>query len=282
MRASRNRPSVRWPPALWEVWPPVSQLDIQWWSLMVGLAIFVTIVALLLVGRRIRERRGGPPDVTGEFVVNRRPVAPPAGPQTAESRGRRRPTSPPPPVSPAELASALRLSVLRITAERIPVGWSALILSPPTHPDRMTWHVHLVPEVSLDLVDGRTIAAQPPEPSHEWQLPGDRIAAVGDGDPDPPPGPETVTVRVAGPYLLVAVSRDAEDAMLLIAQVVQASGDELPRPRAAATDPRAVQGSLRQAIELTVGSRMSGAPPTVGYPLASWTSHERTWLTVSG
>jgi hypothetical protein len=258
----------------------VSQLDAQWWSLVVGLAIFFAVVALLLIGRRRRERRGGSSEVGGEFVVTRRPAAPPAGPPGAEGRGRRRTAAPPPPVSPGELATTLRLAIVRATAERIPVGWSALILSPPPHPDRMTWHVHLVPDVALDLADGRTIAVHAPEPSHEWQLPSERTATVGDGDPEPAPGPETVTVRVSGPYLLVAVSRDAEGAMVLTAQVVQASGEELPRPRATATDPRAVQGALQQGIELTVGSRMAGAPPTVGYPQASWSSHERTWLTV--
>jgi hypothetical protein len=257
----------------------VSQLDVQWWSLVVGLAIFFAVVALLLIGRRLRERRGGPSEVGGEFVVTRRPAAPPDGPQAAEERGRRRAAAPPP-VSPDELATALRLAIVRSTAERIPVGWSALILSPPPHPDRMTWHVHLVPDVALDLADGRIIRVHAPEPSHEWQLSGERTATVGDGDPEPAPGPETVTIRVSGPYLLVAVSRDAEGAMILTAQVVQASGEELPRPRARATDPRAVQGALRQGIELAVGSRMAGAPPTVGYPQASWRSHERTWLTV--
>ena len=258
----------------------MSQLDVQWWSLVVGLAMFVVVVAVLLIGRRRRARRGGPPEVGGEFVVNRRPAAQPAGPQAARARGRRRTPAPPPPVSPGELATTLRLAIVRATAERIPVGWSALILSPPSHPDRMTWHVHLVPEVALDLADGRTVTVQAPEPSHEWQLPSDRTAVVGDGDPEPAPGPETVTIRVTGPYLLVAVSRNAEDAMILSAQVVQASGDELPRPRAAATNPRAVQGALRQGIELAVGSRMAGSPPAVGYPQASWRSHERTWLTV--
>jgi hypothetical protein len=145
----------------------------------------------------------------------------------------------------------------------------------------MTWHVHLVPEVALDLRDGRTVTVSAPVMSHEWQLPDGRTVGVGDGDPDPPPSDETSAVRVTGPYLIVAVTQESGQAPVLVARVVLSGGEELPQPRAATTDLRAVQGALREAIELTVGSRMTGTPPAVGYPRASWSAHERTWLTVS-
>jgi hypothetical protein len=60
-------------------------------------------------------------------------------------------------------------------------------------------------------------------------------------------------------------------------------GDEdLPQPRAATTDIRAMQAALREAVELAIGSRMLGSPPTVAYRRSSWNGHERVWLTVRG
>ena len=96
----------------------------------------------------------------------------------------------------------------------------------------MTWHVHLAPEVALDLRDGRTVAVATPAPSHEWQVPGGRTVAVSEGDPVPAPGSETVSVRVTGPYLVVSASQEGGGSPLLVARVVQAAGDDLPQPRA--------------------------------------------------
>jgi hypothetical protein len=259
----------------------VSPNDVQWWSLVVGLCLFVAIVCLTFIGRRIRERRHGSSSPGGELVVNRGPTAPSAAPAESRAGPRRRPPAPPPPREPRELASAIRSAILRAVAERAPSGWTALILAPPPNPTRMTWHVHLTPEVALDLHDGRTVAVAAPQASHDWQVAGGRTVSVADGDPDPPPGDEAIAVRVTGPYLTVVVAEQGDAGPVLAARVVLTDEDALPQPRAAATDLRAVQGALREAIELTVGSRMAGPPPTAGYPRASWSAHERIWLTIS-
>jgi hypothetical protein len=261
----------------------VSQNDIQWWSLVVGLGVFVTIVLVAFVGRRIRERRAsstvptraGAQGDSSSMVMNGRP-----GPADAMLDAGDRPAGAASTGEPSELASAVRSSILRAVAERVPTGWTALVLSPPPHPERMTWHVHLAPEVGLDLRDGRTVNVAIPAASHEWQVPGGRTVAVGEGDPVPAPGDETVSVRVTGPYLVVSASQVGSESALLAARVVQASGDDLPQPRAKSTDLRAARAALREAIELTIASRMTGSPPAVGYPIASWTGHDRTWLTV--
>ena len=258
----------------------MSPNDIQWWSLVVGLGVFVAVIALTFILRLRRERRYGPSAPAGEFVVNRGPATLPGEHIETRTPPRRRPAATPPLGEPHELGSAIRSAILRAVAERTPAGWTALILVPPPHPTRMTWHVHLAPEVGLDLRDGRTVNVAAPMASHNWQLAGGRIISVGDGDPDPPPGDEALAVRVSGPYLTVAIGENGGAAPSLVARVVQTGDDELPQPRAAATDLRAVQGALREAIELTVGSRMTGASPTAGYPLASWHGHERIWLAI--
>jgi hypothetical protein len=183
--------------------------------------------------------------------------------------------------SPGELTSAIRSLILRTVAERSPAGWSALVLCPPPHSELITWHVHLAPEVALDLADGRSVAVAAPLASHEWQLAGGRIVSIGEGEPDPPPTEETVGLRVTGPYLVVAVRLTVGQAPELTARVMLAAGDEMPQSRAVATDTRAVQSALRQAVEHAVGSRMLGTPPAVGYRRSSWAGHERVWLTVA-
>jgi hypothetical protein len=283
MRPSRGRPPTRWPRMAREVGRPVSQNDVQWWSLVIGLGVFVTIVLIAFVGRRIRERRdsstaptrAGAQGGSSSTLMPGRP-----GPADSMLDASDRPAGAASQVDPPELASAVRSSILRAVAERVPTGWTALVLSPPPHPERMTWHVHLAPEVGLDLRDGRTVHVATPAPSHEWQVPGGRTVAVSAGDPVPAPGSETVSVRVTGPYLVVSASQEGGGSPLLVARVVQASGDDLPQPRATSTDLRAARAALREAIELTIGSRMTGSPPAVGYPIASWTGHDRTWLTV--
>jgi hypothetical protein len=257
----------------------VSQTDLEWWALVTGIAIFATLVAALLVrrllwpGDRVGSIETGTPGMEARAAnsSDRRPA--PAPP------GRRPKAEPPPSAGVHALASSVRSLVLRAVAERTPVGWTALALCPPPHPARMIWHVHLAPEVALDLRDGRTVTVGPPLPSHEWSLPGGRTVAVGEGDPEPGPTAETVAVRVTGPYVVVTVEDASGESPLLVASVM-GGGDELPQPRAAATDARAVQAALREAIELAIGSRMSGSPPALGYGPAGWAGHERIWLTI--
>lgn len=272
----------------------MDQSDVQWWSLVIGLAVFVSAIAAVYLRRRHHERRHGP--MPRLHPISGRPIDSPA-PSTTDTtppapftpasaardgRGRRRAADPPPVDTPEALALAIRSLILRTTAERAPVGWSALVLSPPPHGTQMIWHVHLAPAVALDLRDGRTVPVAAPEPSHQWQVAGGRSVGVAEGDPDPPPTDETAAIRVTGPYLIVSVSKDDSGAPLLVAHAVETDGGDLPRPRAAATDPRAVQAALREAIELAVSLRMGGTPPVVGYPPASWAGHERTWLTSAG
>jgi hypothetical protein len=101
---------------------------------------------------------------------------------------------------------------------------------------------------------------------------------------DPLPTDDAVAVRVTGPYLVVVVGphadADGERRPRLTARVVT-TGDALPEPGAPLSDQRAVQAALREAIELAIGTRMSGTLPAVGYRLTAWAGHERTWLTIS-
>ena len=189
----------------------------------------------------------------------------------------------PPPDSLQEveaLAMGIRSLVSRTVSERVPLGWSALILCPPAHPHQMTWHIHLGPRIALDLNDGRTVPASAPEATHAWQLPGGRTVQLSDGDPDPAPTVETTNVRVTGPYFAVSMTCEAGQEAQIVARVLGDGADDLPQPRASAHDVRAVQGALRSAVELAVSSKMLGAAPVVGYRPASWAAHERVWLTV--
>lgn len=265
----------------------MSQGEIQLWALAIGLLIFGSVVVLLFVRRRAAERAAGGPltisDGLSLHPTKAEPVTTASDPTAPEARPARRRREPPPPTgSPAELASAIRSLILRAVAERAPSGWSALVLCPPPHPELVTWHVHLAPEVALDLQDGRSVTVAAPVPSHEWQLSGGRVVAIGEGEPDPPPTDETVGVRVTGPYLVVAVRQASGRPPELSARVMTADGDELPQSRAVATDTRAVQAALREAVEHAIGSRMLGTPPAVGYRRSSWAGHERVWLGISG
>jgi len=261
----------------------VSQGDVQLWALLIGFVVFATVVGALFA-RRSMSAGPSPDEPTVDdlgYVVRPAPEAAPA-PMSGPRPVRRRPDDPPPAGSPAELASAIRSLILRVVAERAPAGWSALVLCPPPHAEQMTWHVHLAPAVSLDLRDGRSVPVATPRASHTWQLAGGRSVAVGEGDPHPAPTDDTASIRVTGPYLAIAIDGAAGAAPHLSARVMLASGDELPRPRAPATDLRAVQAALREAVEQAVGSRMLGAPPAVAYRRPSWAGHERIWLAISG
>jgi hypothetical protein len=267
----------------------VSQSEPQVVALLIGFAVLAVIVGLLLM-RRLRSGRaadrddmGFPIGAAGRPSADTPPAAGAPGVQSsqAETRGERRRPDPPPQASPAELASALRSAILRAVSERAPAGWSALVLCPPPHAEQMTWHVHLSPEVGLDLEDGRTLTVTPPVATHESQLAGGRTVRIGDGDPEPAPTDETRALRVTGPYLLISVRPGRERAPELVARVVTAEGDDLPQQRGIATDARSVQAALREAVEQAVGSRMLGVPPTVAYRPASWAGHERVWLAIS-
>jgi LPXTG-motif cell wall-anchored protein len=263
---------------------PVGQHDPSFWALLVGLPL----LGLLAGALYIRRRRRGPIENAGTDLW---PALPPAVAAEAESGPeedvpaptsvRRRPRATAPPAGDQELASAVRSTILRTVAERAPVGWTTLVLCPPPHPELMTWHVHLAPDVALDLRDGRSVPATTPASSYGWSLPGGRTVRVGEGDPTPGPTAETVTVRIHGPYLKVAVHRGAGQAPILSAQVVGLA-DGSPDLRAAPSDLRGVRAALREAIELAVGSRMLGSPPSLGYGLAAWNGHERVWLTTDG
>jgi hypothetical protein len=262
----------------------VSQSEIQMTVLVIGLLLFGSIIGLLFVRRRASERASGGPtpprtDDMGRLVPRSPSPEPSLEPMLRPAR--RRPEPPPSAGSPAELASAIRSLILRAVAERVPAGWSALVLCPPPHSELITWHVHLAPVVALDLTDGRSVAVAPPLPSHEWQIPGGRVVEVGDGEPDPPPTEETIGLRVSGPYLVVAVRQAVGQAPELTARVMLSDGEEMPQSRAIATDTRAVQSALRQSVEQAIGSRMLGTPPAVGYRRSSWAAHERVWLTVA-
>ncbi|MFN8636844.1 MAG: hypothetical protein U0893_23600 [Chloroflexota bacterium] len=269
----------------------MSQSEAQMWALLAGFFILGSIVYVLYSRRRTLERAGlaGPPrsefdrappkpsDLQPEPAIAERATAATAPAATAPSRHTPSPDS----LQEVEaLAMGIRSLVSRTVSERVPLGWSALILCPPAHPHQMTWHVHLAPRIALDLNDGRTVPASAPEPTHAWQLPGGRTVQVSDGDPDPAPTVETTNVRVTGPYFTVSMTCEAGQEAQIVARVLGDGADDLPQPRASAHDVRAVQGALRSAVELAVSSKMLGAAPVVGYRPASWAAHERVWLTV--
>jgi hypothetical protein len=261
----------------------VSQDDVQIWALMIGFLVFAGVVAVLFGRRRASEREAGDladPTEYDPWTGAAMTTLPDGLPSREATSSRRRPSPPPPTGGPGELASAIRSLILRAVAERAPAGWSALVLCPPPHPDQMSWHVHLAPEVALDLRDGRTVTVAAPLPSHEWRLAGGRTVGVGDGEPEPAPTDDTVTVRVTGAYLIVALTPRDGRRPELTARVVTAGEEELPVARASATEVRAVQATLREAVELAIGSRMLGSPPAVGYGRSSWIGHERVWLTI--
>jgi hypothetical protein len=268
----------------------MSPSELQLWALVVGLLIFGSVVVVLFLRRRAAERAaGGPLTISDGLSLHPTSVEPaptaatPPAPTPSDSRaGRRRREPPPPPGAPGELASAIRSLILRAIAERAPAGWSALVLCPPPHPELITWHIHLAAEVALDLQDGRSVAVAAPLASHEWQLSGGRVVGIGEGEPHPPPTDETVRLRVTGPYLVVAVRQANDRPPELSAKVMTADGDELPETRAVATDTRAAQSALRDAVEHAVGSRMLGTPPAVGYRRSSWAGHEKVWLSIAG
>lgn len=261
----------------------MSQGEIQLWVLLIGLLLFAAIAGLLYKRRQARERAAGGPTGprTDDLGKNLDPTPMAPFPTAAETRPARRRPGPAPATSPGELASAIRSLLLRAVAERAPAGWSALVLCPPPHPELMTWHVHLAPEIALDLQDGRSVAVAAPVTSHEWQFSGGRVVSVGEGETDPPPTDDTTGLRVTGPYLVVAVRLPSGGAPELSARVMTADDEELPQTRASATDTRAVQSALREAVGHAVGSRMLGTPPAVGYRRSSWAAHERVWLSIA-
>ena len=212
------------------------------------------------------------PDATGSAdgdpaLVGKEPPAEPAAPA---------PTTAP---DTRVVADAVRTAILQAVAERCPAGWTALALSPPPNPRRMTWHLHLEADVALDLVDGRTIPAAPPAASHEWKLPSGRAARLAFGDPAPPPGPETRVVRVTGPYL--SVTRDGEAPGRILVRLT-AGPDAHHEYRADADDPGALGTMLAQALSGAISGPRGVESTAMGYSPASWRAHERAWLHVLG
>ncbi|MGE3910222.1 MAG: hypothetical protein AB7K36_12760 [Chloroflexota bacterium] len=249
-------------------------VDPSFWALLTGLPLLGLFVLALFLRRRHLERREG--------LAGPRPTAvesPGSAAANAAGVPRRQPVVVPPPTGAQELASAARSAILRAVAERSPAGWTTLVLCPPPHATRMTWHVHLAPAVALDLPDGRSVPTGPPTPSHEWQLPGGRSVGVGNGDPDPAPVEDTLAVRISGPYLQVNVLTDEAGAPRLTARV-EGSPDGSPELRAPLSDVKAMQAALREGVEQAIGTRMLGTPPTLGYRPGAWHGHDRVWLTV--
>lgn len=248
-------------------------LDPSFLAFLTGIPLLAIFVAALYVRRRARERAGlvSPTGrgLEAEVVM----------PGVPESTPRRRPITVAPPAGDRELASAVRSTILRVVSERAPAGWTILVLCPPPGTALMTWHVHLAPQVAVDVPDGRSVPVNPPAPSHEWQLPGGRSVGVGNGDPEPAPATDARAIRVSGPYLQVLLRAETDQPPLLAARV-EGSPDGSPELRATPTDLRAVQAALREAVELAIGARMLGTPPTLGYGPGAWAGHERVWLTI--
>ena len=174
------------------------------------------------------------------------------------------------------VARAIGATLLQTVAEHAPAGWQILVLSPPPHPEAMTWHVHLEPVIRLDLADGRAVAAHPPVEGHEWTLPSGRRASVATGDPTPAPGTTTATIRVAGPYVSLSLGGAVVSLRCLDgrgrAHELRATRGDLERLRAA----------VRQAVDLAVASKIGGRSSTLAYSASSWQAHGRSWLTVAG
>ena len=182
----------------------------------------------------------------------------------------------PPDAEVVALARAIGATLLQTVAEHAPAGWQALLLSPPHHPETMTWHVHLAPTIRLDLADGRAVTAQPPANGHDWDLPSGRQASVATGDPIPAPGETTTAVRVAGPYVAVSLAGTRVSLRCL---------DGAGRPhelRVPTGDLQRVRSAVRQAVDMAVASKIGGGGSTLAYSAASWRAHGRSWLTVAG
>ncbi|MCC7371941.1 MAG: hypothetical protein IT306_26230 [Chloroflexi bacterium] len=243
--------------------------DPSFWALLTGLPLLALFVLALFARRRMQEKAGlaGTPP----------PTAPQAAPE--QPTPRRRPVVTAPPASKQELTSALRSAILRTAAERAPQDWTILVLCPPSSSPRPVWHVHLAAQVALDVPDGRSVPVNPPTPTHAWQFAGGRRVGVSDGDPEPAPSGETQAIRVTGPYLQVVLVSVAGQPAELVARV-EGSPDGSPEFRAAAADLRACQAALRDGVELAVGTRLHGSPPTLGYSLKAWGGHDRVWLTI--
>ncbi|MCC6174688.1 MAG: hypothetical protein IT305_05235 [Chloroflexi bacterium] len=253
-------------------------------GLLLGLVLALGAVHLQAGRGRTHESAGvGSSDASGKSHPDGIPVPPPdVAASPVEQGGKRtRPTlTAPPPPDERDLAATLRAALVQAVAERVPAGWSALVLSPPPSRGPMTWHVHLMPQISLDLQDGRTVPAAPPAPSHEWQLASGRCVAIASGEPQPGPTADTVAVRVDGPYLNVACRSggDSPESSTIFATVTGANGRPVEL-RTSVDRTAGLHATLAEAVAQAVGTRIGGAPPVLGYSPASWHGHERLWLT---
>jgi hypothetical protein len=249
------------------------------WLLVV--VAFCVGVACVLATQRLRDRQGQ----TAADVL-------PTRPRSADGPSQPGPVSEPSkpnlelaadvlvlPTDPADAASTIRALVLQSTAERMPAGWSALLVCPPDGRLPAIWHVHLAPKVVLAIPDGRTIPIPPPSPARAWTLPGGRVVTLAEGGTEPAITHETVTVQVAGPYLKVALTTGpGGQRRLAVSAFTDPRGPSEVRTDGA--EARAIVGALRQAIELAVSGRMTASPPNVGYSRAAWDAHERLWIEV--
>ncbi len=264
---------------------------------LAGLAL-LAVVGLLLV--LLRVWRGQPAPADDVQPPSERPAAPiPEGvPDTseeaevptgvydrrqvarraAEAHRAAAPNAPPVAATPdpADVAAVVRSLVLQAVAERSPLGSHALVLSPPPHRRQMTWHVHLGVDVSLDLLDGRTVPTAPPPSSHDWKIPSGRTIELAVGDPTPAPGPETQAVRAAGAY--VSVTYQSADGGSFLVRALGAGGGT-HEYRAPADSPARLEALLGQALP-SVLRPVAGDETTMGYAPPSWNAHERTWLAI--
>jgi hypothetical protein len=243
---------------------------------LVGAAFCLGVACTLAAQRFLgRQPRSGP---TERIAVEASATPAPGGELVAAPNAF--PTdSMPLPTDPAGATGTIRSLLLQITAERIPVGWTALLVCPPDRTLPAAWHVHLASTVVLAIPDGRTMPIPMPRPVRRWSLPGGRTVSVAEGGAERPITHESVSVQVSGPYLKVALANDAEGHLRL-----QASTFADPRGtseiQTVASGSAEIVGALRQAVDLAVSGRMTGMPPTVGYSRAAWEAHERIWLDV--
>jgi hypothetical protein len=230
------------------------------------LALIALFVMIVLWWRgRSAQRRALDPEPVSSYPA---PDAAPVGPSA------QRPDDGPDPArSPAALASVIRSVILEAVVESSAAGDRALILSPPSHPRQMTWHLHLGPRVSLDLADGRTVTTRPPSDGHDWALPSGSRAGIAIGDPTPAPGKETRAVRVEGGYLSLRYLAGPPAAFELIV-----SGDDAHHRRTAeAGDLGRLSTMVREALR-SAASGIGGSQQAMGYSPESWHAHERLWI----
>jgi hypothetical protein len=245
------------------------------------LAAFMLGVASTLLVTRLRRGRQRVDGSTS-------PVASPAVEALSPGAADRRRDSPfpaaaPPLAAPVDTGTpgrALQAQLLVVTAERLPAGGQALVISPPGEQPPLVWHIHLGVGVVLAVPDGRTIPILAPPDSREWRLPSGRVVRIADGGREHQISHDTVTVQVTGPYLRVTLIAAQPGALKL---TVTAFGDPRGPSELCADlqDGRAIEAALRQALDLAASSRAARPPMVLSYSRAGWEAHLHTWLDAS-